>query len=183
MTVPNTVEEAASPSQELVCALLASPSGSFPRRQLVMELEATTYAYGDAAVSGNFARSLEEGLWLTNSRMSLFFVIATDRKLRTAVWVELRELGIEALGMDSLDEAGRAFARGRMPAAIVLEAMSELVGNPTVPNLVKSVPTILIASGTETMPLPPGAAVLYRPVRIGDIVAKVRELLTRGQAA
>ena len=115
--------------------------------------------------------------------MSLVFVIATDRKLRTAVWVELRELGIEALGMESFEEAGRAFARGRMPAAIVLEATPELVGNPAVPDLVKSVPTILIASRTVTMPLPPGAAVLYRPVRIGDIVAKVRELLMRGHAA
>jgi len=116
-------------------------------------------------------------------KLPAVFVIATDRKLRTAVWVELRELGIEALGMDSLDEAGRAFARGRMAAAIVLEATPELVGHPAVLNLVKSVPTILIASRTETVALPPRAVVLYRPVTIGEIVAKVRELLASSHAA
>ena len=110
-------------------------------------------------------------------------MIATDRKLRTAVRAELRELGIDALGMDSPDDAGRTLAINQMPAAIVLEATAELVGNPAIQNLVKRVPTILIASRTETVPLPPNAVVLNRPVRIGDIVAKVRELLACGHAA
>ena len=42
------------------------------------------------------------------------------------------------------------------------------------------VPTVLIASRTETVPLPPVAAVFYRPVRVGEIVPKVLELLGRG---
>jgi hypothetical protein len=111
------------------------------------------------------------------------FVIATDRKLRTAVRAELRELGIDALRMDSPDDAGRTLARNQMPAAIVLEGAAGLVGNPAIQNLVKRVPTILIASRTETVPLPPNVIVLYRPVRIGDIVTKVRELLACGHAA
>jgi hypothetical protein len=111
------------------------------------------------------------------------FVIATDWKLRTAVRAELRELGIEALGMDSVDDAGRALARNQMPAAIVLEATEELVRNPAIQSLIKRVPTILIASRTETVPLPAVAAAFCRPVRIGDIVAKVRELLARAHAA
>jgi len=111
------------------------------------------------------------------------FVIATDWKLRTAVRAELRELGIEALGMDSVDDAGRALARNQMPAAIVIEATEELVGNPAIQSLIKRVPTILIASRTEIVPLPAAAAVFCRPVRIGDIVAKVRELLARAHAA
>jgi DNA-binding response OmpR family regulator len=115
--------------------------------------------------------------------MPIVFVIAADWKLRTAVRAELRELGIDALGMDSLDDAGRALAGNQMPAAIVLDATAELAGNPAIQNLIERVPTILIASRTETVPLPPVAAVLYRPVRIGDIVAKVRELLARGHAA
>ena len=113
----------------------------------------------------------------------MVFVIATDWKLRTAVRAELRELGIEALGMDSVDDAGRALARNQMPAAMVLEATEELVGNPAIRSLIKRVPTILIASRTEIVPLPAGAAVFCRPVRIGDIVAKVRELLARAHAA
>ena len=115
--------------------------------------------------------------------MPVVFVIASDWTLRTAVRAELRELGIEALGMDSLDDAGRTLASNQMPAAIVLEGTAELIGNSAIQNLVNWVPTILIASRTETVPLPPVAAVLYRPVRIGDIVAKVREFLARGHAA
>ena len=85
--------------------------------------------------------------------------------------------------MDSLDDGWRTLTRNQMPAAIVLEAAAELLGNPAIQNLVNSVPTILIASRTETVPLPPVATVLYRPVRIGDIVAKVREFLASGHAA
>jgi DNA-binding response OmpR family regulator len=115
--------------------------------------------------------------------MPVVFVIATDWTLRAAVRAELREAGIDALGMDSPDDAGRALASNQLPAAIVLEATAELAGNAAIQNLVKRVPTILIASRTETVPLPAVAAVLYRPVRIGDIVAKVRGLLARGHAA
>jgi hypothetical protein len=115
--------------------------------------------------------------------MPVVFVIATDWTLRAAVRAQLRELGIDALGMDSLDDAGRALANNQMPSAIVLEATAELAGNPAIDNLVKRVATVLIASRTETVPLPPVVAVLYRPVSIGDIVAKVRELLAHGHAA
>lgn len=115
--------------------------------------------------------------------MPVVFVIATDWKLRTAVRAELREVGVDALGMDSPNDAGRLLASNQMPAVIVLEATAELVGDSAIQNLVKRVPTILIPYRTETVPLPPVAAVLYRPVRIGDIVSKVRELLTRGHAA
>jgi DNA-binding response OmpR family regulator len=111
------------------------------------------------------------------------FVIATDWMLRVAVRAELRELGIDALGMDSPDDAGSALASNQMPAVVVLDATAELVGNPAIQNLVKRVPTILIASRTETVPLPLVAAVLHRPVRIGDIIAKVRELIAGGKAA
>jgi hypothetical protein len=85
--------------------------------------------------------------------------------------------------MDSLDDAGRTLASNQMPAAIVLEGTAELIGNSAIQNLVNWVPTILIASRTETVPLPPVAAVLYRPVRIGDIVAEVREFLAQDHAA
>jgi hypothetical protein len=45
------------------------------------------------------------------------------------------------------------------------------------------VPTILVASRTETVALPRVAAVFHRPVRIGEIVDKVKEILERGAAA
>ena len=115
--------------------------------------------------------------------MPVVYVLATDWKLRTAVRAELRERGIDALGMESPGDAGRSLACGEMPAAVVLEAVAELAGDPAVQSLVARVPAVLVASRTEIVPLPPVAAVFYRPVRIGEIVAKVVELLGRGQEA
>jgi DNA-binding response OmpR family regulator len=119
----------------------------------------------------------------SNNGMPVVFVIATDWKLRAAVRAELRERGIDALGIDSAEDAGRALAGGAVPAVVVLEANAELAGDPAIQGLAARVPTVLVASRTETVALPRVAAVFYRPVRIGEIVEKVNELLARGQAA
>jgi len=128
------------------------------------------------------------------AKMAIVFVIARDWTLRTAVRAELRELGIEALGMESAEDVVRALAAGQMPAVVVLEGTAENAGEPAVQKLIERVPTVLIASRTETLPQllsrPEGAAggpriaaIFYRPVRIAEIVARVRELLERGTAA
>jgi hypothetical protein len=115
--------------------------------------------------------------------MPVVFVIAKDWKLRATVRAELRERGIHALGMDSVEDVGRALAGGEMPAVIVLEANAELAGGPAIHGLVARVPTVLVASRVETVALPRVAAVFYRPVRIWEIVEKVSELLGRGEVA
>jgi hypothetical protein len=115
--------------------------------------------------------------------MPVVFVIATDWKLRAAVRAELREREIDALGIDSAEAVGRALAGGAMPAVVVLEANAELGGDAAIQSLVGRVPTILVASRTESVALPRVAAVFYRPVRIGEIVAKASELLERGDVA
>jgi len=115
--------------------------------------------------------------------MPVVFVIAKDWKLRATVRAELRERGIDALGMDSAEDVGRALAGGAMPAVIVLEANAELAGDPAIQGLVSRVPTVLVASRVETVALPRVAFVFYRPVRIGEIVEKVSELLGRGDVA
>lgn len=99
--------------------------------------------------------------------------------MRTAVRAELREMGVEALGMDSADEAVRAIASGGLPNVVVLEATAELLANPRIQNLVQQVHAVLIASRAVEVSLPIGPAVLYRPVRIAEIVARVSELLRR----
>lgn len=116
-------------------------------------------------------------------KMAIVFVIAHDWTLRASVRAELRELSIEALGIESSEDVGRALAAGQMPAAVVLEATADLATDAAVQHLVECAPTIIIASRTETVPLPSVAAVLYRPVRIADIVARVRDILDRGTAA
>jgi len=115
--------------------------------------------------------------------MPVVFVIARDWTLRAAVRAELREQGIDALGMDSAGDAGQALAAGQMPSAVVLEATPEIAGDPAVQNLIARVPTVLIASRTERISLPPVQAVLYRPVRIADITARVREISDRPHRA
>jgi DNA-binding response OmpR family regulator len=116
-------------------------------------------------------------------KMPVVFVIARDWTLRTGVRAELRERGIDALGMDAPADAGRAIAGGQLPAVVVLEAIPELAGDPAIRKLVEHVPTILIASRTETVPLPPVDTVFYRPVTVGGIVARVHEIIARGHAA
>jgi len=117
------------------------------------------------------------------SEMPVVFVIARDWTLRAAVRAELREQGFDALGMESADEAGRAIAAGQMPSALVIEATAEIAGEPAIQDLIARVPTVLIASRTEKMSLPPVHAVLYRPIRIADITARVREILERAHLA
>jgi DNA-binding response OmpR family regulator len=115
--------------------------------------------------------------------MPTVFVIARDWTLRTSVRAELRERGVDALGMESADEAGRAIAAGQMPGVVVIEAIAEIADDPAIRQLVERVPAIIIASRTETVPLPPVDTVLYRPVRVGEIVARVEELVKRGHPA
>lgn len=128
------------------------------------------------------------------AKMAIVFVIARDWTLRTTVRAELHEMGIDALGMDSAEDVERTLAAGQMPAAVVLEGTAEIACDPAVQKLIERVPTILIASRTETLPFPPArpegptsgrsfTAVFYRPVRIAEIVARVRDLVERGTAA
>ena len=144
--------------------------------------------------------------------MPFVFVLARDWTLRTAVRAELRERGIDALGMDSADDAGRAIAAGQFPSAVVVEGIPEFASNPAIQNLIARVPPVWIASRTEKIPeAPPSSAsadaqhesagsgppasshrnapgqhvgvVVYRPVRISEIVSAVLGLLHKGQGA
>jgi DNA-binding response OmpR family regulator len=114
--------------------------------------------------------------------MPTVFVIGEDWQLRAHVRAELREAGIEALGMESLDEAGRAIAGGTHPAAMVVDSSAADTSNPVLAQAARQVPVILVASRTGAATPPEGAVVMWRPVRVAEIVEKVKELL-RGQAA
>jgi len=73
-------------------------------------------------------------------------------------------------------------ASGTLPNVVVLEATPELLGDIRIQNLVHRFPTVMIASRTVNVSLPDTADVLYRPVRIAEIVARVSELLARDGA-
>jgi hypothetical protein len=142
--------------------------------------------------------------------MPVVFVIARDSKLRVAVRAELRERGIEALGMELPDEAGRAIAVGEMPSSMVIEGLPEFTADAAIQQLMKRVPAVVVASRIEKISLagdPSLAAdhtadrasgdasratqtsadrrgkILYRPVTVGQIVAQVLEFLKQGYVA
>ena len=112
--------------------------------------------------------------------MPTVFIISRDWKLRATVRAELREAGVEALGMESADEAAREIAAGRLPSVVVLDGGVATTG---LQNLAGSVPIVVVASRVEPAPpLPRVAAVLYRPVSVKEVVAQVH-LALQGHAA
>jgi DNA-binding response OmpR family regulator len=115
--------------------------------------------------------------------MPTVFVIGADWKLRGAVRAELRELGVEALGMESLDDAAHAMAGGSLPDAAVLDVASCDPGHPAFAELARRASLLVVTSGIEPLPpLPAGAELMRRPVRVAQIVARVRQML-EGRAA
>ena len=113
--------------------------------------------------------------------MPTVFVIGEYWTLRSLVRAELREHGVEALGMESLAEAAQAIAAGTVPSAVVLDA-TPLGGEAlALEFLPRSVPVLVVTS--PGAPAPPwAAAVLSKPVQVGEIVSRVEKLL-KGVAA
>lgn len=97
--------------------------------------------------------------------------------LRTAVRAELRERGVEALGMESAQDAGRAIAQGAVPSILVLDSKSAAATDPAIQALGRQVSTILIASRVEELPGFKPAVILNRPVRIAEVTDAVLRLL------
>jgi DNA-binding NtrC family response regulator len=121
--------------------------------------------------------------------MPCIFIVSRDWTLRAGVRAELREAGLDARGMESLGDAAEALGRGVSPAAVVLDGALERTPDDqaALANLARHVPILVVASHVE-----PGAAeeewmkngveIVYRPVRVGEIVGRVRKLV-EGQAA
>ena len=114
--------------------------------------------------------------------MPTVFVIAQDWNLRATVRAELREMGVEALGMERADHAACSIAGGTLPDAVVLDASAEDAGGPAAEQLARRFPMLLVASRTEPAPTWPAARIVWRPVRVSEIVESVRQLL-EGRAA
>ena len=116
--------------------------------------------------------------------MPTVFVIAKDWTLRAGVRAELREMGVDALGMETVADAGQTIAAGTIPDVVMLDAASEDVASlGGVASLVRSVPVLVVASRTEAVPgIETAAMVMYRPVSVGEVVARLKQLL-EGQPA
>lgn len=113
--------------------------------------------------------------------MTQICIVGRDWKFRALVRAELREQGYEALGLETLDEVGKAVAAGELsPAAIVFD-LSETDDRDrdlsTLRSLALSLPVILIASHSnlpDSSTVPASVTTLFRPLTVADIVSHVR---------
>ncbi len=107
--------------------------------------------------------------------MSVVFIVSREWDLRGAVRAELREAGIAAMGMETVDDMARTIAGGIAPDLVVLDGQY-LHHPPTrqaVQNLSSHVPVLVIDSRLNPAPPLPGAQLLSRPVQVKEIVAWV----------
>ena len=108
--------------------------------------------------------------------MPIVFILARDWPLRVLLRAELRERGIQAIGMQTAAEAGTRIASGDLPSVVVLEASQRI--EPGLESLARRVPFVIVASGADDDAWPAAATrVLHRPVRIAEVVAAVLDVL------
>lgn len=129
------------------------------------------------AVARNGDKAPLARMLYSRAEMPVVYVIAEDWTLRAGVRAELRERGIDALGMETAADVGSAFAAGEMPAAIVLDAGAKAASDPVIQALASRIPTVVIASRMTTVALSSAAKIFFRPVQIREIVAAVAESL------
>jgi CheY-like chemotaxis protein len=131
--------------------------------------------------------------------MAIVWVISDNWMLRAGVRAELRERGLEAMGIASAREAVQRLDAGPLPAVMVIDAgtgagtgvgtgaanrTADAAGvdvggeDAAIGRLLDSgVPAILISSRTVTSPPWKPAVLLPRPVRVDEISAAVLRLL------
>jgi hypothetical protein len=107
--------------------------------------------------------------------MPTVFVVSRAWTLRTMVRAALRQTGVDALGLETADDVGRALARGLLPSVIVIDAAELEVpsAREALGNLARSVAILVVDSRTLAAPELPGAERLGRPLRVRDIVERV----------
>jgi DNA-binding response OmpR family regulator len=113
--------------------------------------------------------------------MPTVLIIGEDWTLRSLVRAELREHGVEALGLATPVDAARILASGVQPSAVVFDATSASDPPAALEFVARSVPILVVASPGTPVPAW-AAAVLAKPVQVGEIVARVESLL-KGLAA
>lgn len=108
------------------------------------------------------------------------FIVSSDWDLRGSVRAELREAGIEALGLETVEDMVRVIAGGIAPSLVVLDGAqlhnSEM--RRALENLSSRVPFLVIDSRSDPAPTLPGVTTMLRPVQIKEIVARILTMLS-----
>lgn len=113
--------------------------------------------------------------------MPVVFIVSGDWNLRGAVRAELHEAGIEALGLETVEDMARVIAGGIAPSLIVLDGAQ--LHNPEIrqalENLSIRVPLLVIDSRFDPAASLPRATTMLRPVLIREIVARILAMLSK----
>jgi DNA-binding response OmpR family regulator len=114
------------------------------------------------------------------SEMPVVFIVSGDWDLRGAVRAELREAGIEALGLETVEDMARVIAGGIAPSLVVLDGaqLHNQEIRQALENLSSRVPLLVIDSRLDPAPRLPGATTVLRPVQIKEIVARLLTMLS-----
>lgn len=116
-------------------------------------------------------------------------LVAADGHARALLLAELQEAGYNVVALPSLEVALAALATGRVrPALVVLDTQGDPSADPRgigqlLNFLEEDVPLVLVVGAYDARALAPlraRAAWLSRPLRVGDVVAAVRQI--RGDA-
>lgn len=111
--------------------------------------------------------------------MPVVFIVSGEWDLRGAVRAELREAGIEALGMETVEELARTIAAGLAPSLVVLDGaqLHKTETRRALQTLASRVPLLVIDSRLNPAPPLPGAQTILKPVQVKEIVASVLAML------
>ncbi len=117
---------------------------------------------------------------MLRSKKPVVFIVSGEWDLRGAVRAELREAGIEALGMETVEDMAQTIARGTAPAVVVLDGaqLRRPETRQAMQNLSSRVPLLVIDSRLHPAPPLPGAQTILRPVQVKEIVARVLAMLS-----
>jgi len=114
------------------------------------------------------------------SKMPVVFIVSGEWDLRGAVRAELREVGIEALGMETVEDMARTIAGGIAPSLVVVDGaqLHQPKARQALQNLTSRLPLLVIDSRVSPSPPLPGAKTILRPVQVKEIVARVLAMLS-----
>ena len=114
------------------------------------------------------------------AEMPVVFIVSGDWDLRGAVRAELREAGIEALGLETVEDMARVIAGGIAPSLVVLDGaqLHNQEIRQSLKHLSSRLPVVVIDSRLDPAPPLPGATTMLRPVQIREIVARVLAMLS-----
>jgi DNA-binding response OmpR family regulator len=112
--------------------------------------------------------------------MPVVFIVSREWDLRGAVRAELREAGIEALGLETIEDMAAIIAGGIAPALVVLdgEELHKAETCQALQNLSSRVPILVVESRLNPAPPLPCAQTILRPVQVKEIVARVLAMLS-----